>query len=229
MDQFLFILLIIVGYFVLFGLVLSRSDRNWSVSSMLLVTLLIYIPVMAAVAAASSYLGETGLVLFGIAAVYSCLYWLWKFCGLFRRRPNIRFHILASLAAYLLAVFYITIFMRESGTNNRLQLEVLHWLHSGENGAWKHMLQNLVLFIPVGFLYCFLPKGQGKTFIAGASFGLLLSVLIETMQLLLHSGSCDIDDIIANFIGAAAGAGCAAGWKRVEMQRKNRKRRTDEE
>ena len=65
----------------------------------------------------------------------------------------------------------------------------------------QHMFLNVVLFVPVGLLYSVLPKKCRKVFVPAISFGLMLSVLIETVQLLFEFGTCDIDDIISNFMG----------------------------
>ena len=68
------------------------------------------------------------------------------------------------------------------------------------------------MFVPVGIGVPLLTeKGRGKL-LTGASFGLLLSVVIETGQLILHSGTCDIDDMIFNTLGSVTGAVMARAW-----------------
>lgn len=62
---------------------------------------------------------------------------------------------------------------------------------------------NVILFIPFGFLFkCIYPKTLSQTIVL---YGLLLSVGIELTQLFLQIGICDIDDVILNTTGSAAG------------------------
>ncbi len=62
---------------------------------------------------------------------------------------------------------------------------------------------NILLFFPFGFLFkCLYPQ---KRFQAIVLYGLMLSIGIEVTQLLFQIGICDIDDIILNVSGAAAG------------------------
>lgn len=214
MDLFLIILLIVAGYFILWSWIMSHTGRRWSVSTMLLVALVIYIPVLCMGMVLVQYLGNVGMTLYAVAAVYSCLYWPWKLYHIIAEKMEITLRILLFLAAYLLALLYITIFMRESGMSERLQMEVFHWIHTGRKDSFTHVFQNIVLFVPVGFLCAALPKTQQKVFVMSMSFGLLLSVLIETAQFVFRFGICDIDDIISNLAGAAIGAGIVSGWNR---------------
>ena len=63
---------------------------------------------------------------------------------------------------------------------------------------------NLLLLFPFGFLTkCLYPQKRIQTVVL---YGLLLSICIELTQLLLQIGICDIDDVILNTAGAAAGA-----------------------
>lgn len=220
MGEFFVILLIVVGYFLFFSWILSHSDKRWSVSAMLFVALLVYGSVVCMCIAIGQYLGEMGLMLYGVAIVYSCLYGCWKIYTIFRERLKIKLSVLLMLIAYVVAVFYITIFMREEGSNNHVQMEVMHWAYSDDRGAFQHVAQNIAMFVPVGFLCALLPREDcQKRLVPGASFGLLLSVLIETSQLIFQFGSCDIDDILANFIGAAFGAGAVFIWEKRSMQK----------
>lgn len=211
MSLFLIILLVVFGYFIFFGWILSRADGRWSVSVIFLAAFLIYGSAICFCAAMTQYLGELGLVLYGVAIVYVCLYWLWECFRLLRERPRLNPGVLLMLCAYILSVLYITIFMRGGIKDDRIQMEVFHWIASDEAGSFQHVLQNVAMLVPVGFLTVFAADGSQKNspFLPAVSLGLFLSVLIETVQLIFHFGTCDIDDIIANLAGAAAGAGIA--------------------
>ena len=66
--------------------------------------------------------------------------------------------------------------------------------------AFRNIVGNIVAFVPIGILIPLLRRdlSLGTTFLVG----LLLSGGIELTQYLTGLGSCDIDDIILNVLGA---------------------------
>ena len=60
------------------------------------------------------------------------------------------------------------------------------------------------MLVPVGFLLSVIIKGKAKYVIVFV-LCLLLTVFIESMQLLTKCGSFEVDDIISNMIGAVIG------------------------
>ncbi len=86
----------------------------------------------------------------------------------------------------------------------------LFWrlLQSGSLGLRNHALINLVgnvvMFIPLGFLLPTVSPRQRKlwrTLLATA----MIIVLVEMLQLFSLRGSCDVDDLILNVLGACLG------------------------
>lgn len=68
---------------------------------------------------------------------------------------------------------------------------------------WGNIFGNIALFAPFGFLLCWLyPKLHRLRIVF---YGLALSILIESIQFILHIGVCDIDDVILNVSGAIIG------------------------
>lgn len=67
-----------------------------------------------------------------------------------------------------------------------------------QNGMWKDIRLNILLFVPLGFLI-----GGWK----GILIGFSLSVVIEATQYFGRIGYCELDDILNNMIGAGIGAG----------------------
>ena len=67
-----------------------------------------------------------------------------------------------------------------------------------QNGYWKDIWLNIILFVPLGFL---LGGWQGVV------VGLVLSCGIETAQYIFRTGYCEVDDVLNNTIGAGIGAG----------------------
>lgn len=62
---------------------------------------------------------------------------------------------------------------------------------------------NIVLFIPLGIFYRMF-AGRGRIVIV-LLMGLIVSSLIEILQLLLHKGLCEFDDVFHNTLGCLLG------------------------
>ena len=97
------------------------------------------------------------------------------------------------VALYVLIILWITLFSRrpmESRIFRGLFWEI-------EMGYWNNIIQNILLFIPLGFLI------GGKR---GIIAGLLLSIGIELTQYIAVLGYCELVDVLNNTIGAAIGS-----------------------
>ena len=105
------------------------------------------------------------------------------------------------LAAYILFILMETVLGRESGVG-RVEL-VPFWSYSHPELRMEIIL-NYILFIPLGCLLylCFGEKFGLRVVIAG----LLLSTLIELIQLTFKIGVFEFDDMIGNTIGCLIGA-----------------------
>ena len=70
----------------------------------------------------------------------------------------------------------------------------------------RHIVLNVALFAPLGALlpmmHCRL-----RSWVYALLCGAALSTMIETTQLLAAAGQCDVNDIIANTLGALLGYG----------------------
>ena len=76
-----------------------------------------------------------------------------------------------------------------------------------KNGYWKDIIQNILLFIPLGLL-C----GGWK----GIVIGFCLSCGIEIFQYCFRSGFCQVDDVINNVIGVTIGVLIAYIFVRIK-------------
>ena len=97
------------------------------------------------------------------------------------------------VALYILIILWITLFSREPMTTRIFR--GLFW--EIEMGYWNNIIQNILLFIPLGFLI------GGKR---GIIAGVLLSIGIELTQYIAVLGYCELDDVLNNTIGAAIGS-----------------------
>lgn len=218
MGSFLMLLLIVAGYFVFVSITISRADNKGDLSKIALIVLLIYACVVGMIVAVGQYLGEIGLLLYVFALLYSIFFFLWKIYSLLRERPRFQTGVLVIFISYLFAVLYITTFMREAGSNNQIQMEVMNWLKEESVESFEHIFLNVAMFVPIGVIFPFMTERYNRKLISSASFGILFSTIIETGQLFLHSGTCDIDDILSNSLGALIGTAIAAAGIRMKQK-----------
>ena len=132
------------------------------------------------------------------------------------------------LPAYLLLNLYFTLLMREPSEDRLVTLvplrsyfAVLGWdiqtfpaVGQLLQGAWEYpiaftfapligIMQNLILFIPFGFLLCGATDQPRTSRIL--LLGFLLSLSIELCQLLFRLGWFEVDDILHNVLGTYLG------------------------
>lgn len=113
------------------------------------------------------------------------------------------------LAAYVVFILMETIIGRKSGVG-RVELAPF-WSYSHPELRMEIIL-NYILFVPLGFLLylCFSEKrnqsGVGINTAKVVLIGLLLSALIESIQLVFRIGLFEFDDMIGNTIGCWIGA-----------------------
>ncbi len=107
-------------------------------------------------------------------------------------------------------ILWITILSREALIGTPITYRPFHALISflkemqrGRIGT--NLLGNIVLFLPIGFLFPAVTdwKKLWRTVAAGIGF----SLLIETIQLITSRGCFDFDDVILNSLGCVIGYG----------------------
>lgn len=78
--------------------------------------------------------------------------------------------------------------------------------------AWRNIILNICMFVPFGFL---LPLGRKKCRVFWRTYliGFVLTFLIELVQLLLHLGIFEMDDLMGNTLGTMIGYGLYALWE----------------
>ena len=112
------------------------------------------------------------------------------------------------LSLYIVVLLYFTVTGRYSHEEYGYEIQFFtsyRWFfeHNGEQ-VLRQLLINFVMLMPVGFLLPVVINAKHKYLITMA-LSLLLTVFIETMQLITKCGSFEIDDIINNFVGAVLG------------------------
>ena len=120
--------------------------------------------------------------------------------------------LLMLLAIYFIVLFRVTVFrdlyFRFRSANlipfTTIAEDLQAILHSNNIIGIAHMLGNLIIFFPLGYLTPVLfPKMRKLTNVMLLSFA--LSLFIETCQYIFACGVADIDDVILNTLGGMLG------------------------
>ena len=105
---------------------------------------------------------------------------------------------------YMAIMLVITFLSRESGSRpGTMDLELFStWGINTRNNAY--VVENVLLFIPYGFLCCLAFKSL-RNFFGCLLFGALTSMAVEFLQLATARGYFQIDDILTNILGTVVG------------------------
>ena len=109
---------------------------------------------------------------------------------------------------YVLVVLYFTVIGRYSHEEYAVRLEVFYsyrdYILTGNKHELRGIIVNIIMFIPFAFLSAALFKDK-KPVIITLALGLVLTLLIEFLQLITHTGTFEIDDILNNLLGTIFG------------------------
>ena len=143
---------------------------------------------------------------------------------LFQKRHSFYGAICLGISAFIgLFLLDAAVLSRLSGTappknGFSLSMEYNRLIHGGAV-RWTEMLANVLVFVPFGlFLTEFL--ASGKKFSAGPRqglatlFGFVLSLCIESFQLVLRVGVFELTDLVMNTLGTFVGTGVAVVLRR---------------
>lgn len=199
----------IIGYILVLSIAIARSENRRSIPAIAVIVLVLYLFACIVLYLLSSLADSPGMLVYSISAVLSCIL---VAVGIFKLKDSKGFRpgptIL--LILYLASVFFVTLFSRIDGSNSSIQMELFHFFSvyrkTGEmEHTIHHALLNLAMFVPLGGLFFLTPMGGMPHWWSCTGFGLISTVVIETSQLLLRRGICDIDDILMNTAGAFLG------------------------
>ena len=105
------------------------------------------------------------------------------------------------LTGYVFLVICTTIIFRECYSEARYALIPFDTYESLYIKRIAQIILNVILFVPIGLFGGVTIKEFKKV----ALCGLILSVVIETTQLITKTGICSTDDVIHNTIGCVLG------------------------
>lgn len=129
------------------------------------------------------------------------------------------------LAFYAALVLFRTLFNRFAWTNPLQNVIGIFGLYNANGELTTEAIENIILFIPLIFLWLWVEDKQEVTLIKTLSFAvknaLLCSFLIEMAQLLLRVGQVQISDLVYNTLGGIIGGVCywLYVWIRGKLRR----------
>ena len=92
-------------------------------------------------------------------------------------------------------------------------------IHISLTGSVSDILENIVLFIPLGFLFQLARRRPGGgSLLQALGFGVLVSTAVEACQLFLPGRDSSVIDVATNGLGALLGAAAAAYLRARERQ-----------
>lgn len=115
--------------------------------------------------------------------------WHMLFCGTF--------------VAYMYTLIMIVYYSREPGSRTGIADMVLWSTWGMTLQMHAYFIENIVLFIPFGFLFPLVFKNWMRWFTIPV--GAFISAAIEYTQLVTGRGYCQLDDFVTNTAGAAIG------------------------
>lgn len=157
--------------------------------------------IYADMAQALGYLPYSLAVGLPVAAIVIWLLNVWRKR---KQKPPVKWAPVTALCFYVAVLLAITFLSRESGSRSGvMDLKLFStWGINARNNAF--VIENVLLFIPYGFLCCWNFTGRRKLLWC-TLLGAVTSLGIETMQLVTGRGYFQIDDIVTNTLGALIG------------------------
>ena len=222
MQLVLVAILLLCGYFFLFQAVAKRAASRSAIPMLAVVLLLVYLLIALPLVLIISQMGGmsfTFLALLILAAFIGLVAFL---SFLFKNFRQINKGMLLLFLLYLLMTGYFTIFSRRG----RVQTEIMLKFDSIEEAVRRHSLQplqhlwlNVAMFVPLGMLFPAICPQHLNKLSCVLPLGMLLTTLIETTQLILRIGQCDLEDLVANTAGACLGLLLYRLYRRMAPER----------
>lgn len=216
MQIILIAILLLCGYFYLFQAVAKRTANRAALPVIAILLLFIYAGISVSLILVIGSTNSMDFVFMALLILISFIGLSALALGLVRNFRALNRTALTLFILYLLVLGYVTIFSR----SERRTTEVLLRFDSVEESIRKrslepleHLWLNVVMFVPMGLLFPAIDDRLNKLMYV-LPLGLITSTIIETTQLLLRLGQCDLEDLAANTLGACIGLLCFRLYRR---------------
>ena len=138
-----------------------------------------------------------------VASIVYMIYCYKQWIRMIERNRVFRVIVFSLFSAYLYIVIGITLLSREPGTK-RIVKWILFSTFGANNYAMKYVIENILLFIPLGIFHRVL-WDKCLTFRFRIQIAAISSVIIELLQYSTKRGRFEVDDIMLNTLGAVIG------------------------
>ncbi len=119
------------------------------------------------------------------------------------KRPQVYYYFL--LGVYETVVWIQAFFSRESGSRTGIDWQLFEtWGRTWQSRAY--MVENVIMFLPLGVLLPLAERRCAKWW-KMLLISMLLSMMIEGMQLVTERGYCQLVDVVMNTLGGCLGYG----------------------
>lgn len=200
--------LLVGGYLMIVQISAQNMYNRSRLLLLAVIELAVYVLVVGAVGWLYVYSGNDPLIIFGALLMAALAIFVYLIDRVIRNWRWINKIALLFFVVYAGCVFYLTIMGREPNSRSEILVvpfqRVIQGLRRGDRQILNHIILNVVMMVPLGILIPLIHQKLDKfgyAFLGGA----MVSIMIETVQLLFRLGECDVDDIIANTLGAILG------------------------
>lgn len=209
MTILLAIILYLVGFYLLAKRTVPESAAPGNRMMILVVLFFVYSCFAGGFAVAAYMSGDLGMVLYTLCLLFALVEIGNIILTVSHSRGEIKPQYAVLFVLYILAILVVTLITRQTRTETVLQTElfasVKSFLLEGDVEELNHMILNVVMFMPLGYLFVQMhPRKLGDA-AQVLGIGVMLSTIIESCQLVFRLGNCDVDDILANTFGALLG------------------------
>ena len=201
-------LLLLSGYFFLLHAISKRTPNKSSMPLLSIVLFVIYAALSVPLLLILNQMGNSSFVLLTLLVLLACSVLLIALYSMIRNFQNLNKPALVLFILYMLALSYITLFSREEGHSRAILLRfdsISEAISKHSLEPLRHVFLNAIMFIPIGFFLPLIDHDNLNHFMYVGPMGLMITTLIEATQMFLKIGQCDIEDIVANTLGALLG------------------------
>ena len=206
-------ILLTCGYLALAQALNALSCQSYySAGNTLLIDVVaavLYLVVCAAIGLLYIYSGYDMIIIFGALGlgVLLVLILFIRFCA--KYWDTMKKSQMICFLVYFGVVLYLTVFMRIGSVDTSIITtpfdDLKNAIQYREPELIRHMVYNILMFIPFGYLIPAMNPMRLRKVSFALLGGIMTSTVIEGVQMIFSLGQSDIDDIIANSIGAVIG------------------------
>ena len=218
MQYLLIGLLLIYGYIFLFGSI-KRSAKPSVLPVVAIILFLVYAAISGTIIVFFSRYGDLRRTLLMLLITMSVVGFFMMLYGFLNNWHEINKIPALLFVLYLAALSYVTIFSRSKDMPTGILLEfesVIKAIQEHSFEPIEDLRMNILMFIPIGFLFVAIYPEKLNRINLVFSLGLMLTVIIETVQMVLKLGVCDLQDLVANAIGALLGLFLYRGYHMLQ-------------